>query len=99
MHSQAIGNERALLLRVRRPDAVPMGGTRRENFKANRRAEWMKRARPTQTELEALWRPRPEFIGPVAPPMWLWMHDREKQRAWRKTVNLKPKDDDNEPIP
>ena len=56
------------------------------------------RALPTQVELEALWRPRPvhRCIGPVAPPMWLWMHDREKQAAWRKQVNLQPKDEENE---
>jgi hypothetical protein len=34
-------------------------------------------------ELEALWRLDPDFIGPVAPPMWLWLHDRKKQALWR----------------
>jgi hypothetical protein len=24
----------------------------------------------------------PAFIGPVAPPMILWLHDREKQKLW-----------------
>jgi len=33
-------------------------------------------------ELEALWRPDPAFIGPVGPPMVLWLRDREKQRVW-----------------
>ena len=42
------------------------------------------RALPTQAELEALWHPRPDFIGPVGPPMELWIRDREKQAAWRK---------------
>jgi hypothetical protein len=41
-------------------------------------------ARPlTPAELEAVWRPYPSFIGPVGPPMWLWVRDREKQRLWR----------------
>ena len=54
---------------------------------------------PTPAELDLLWRGiagGPEFIGPVAPPMWLWMHDRAKQAAWRKQVNLQPKDEENE---
>ena len=34
----------------------------------------------TAEELEAMWRPRPDFIGPVAPPMWLWLHAREIDR-------------------
>lgn len=56
----------------------------------------------TPAELDLRWRISAggaEFIGPVAPPMELWLRDREKQRAWRKQVNLEPKDDDNEPIP
>ena len=40
------------------------------------------------TGLEALWRPSSGFIGPVAPPMWLWTRDREKQAAWRIACNL-----------
>ena len=46
------------------------------------------RALPTQVELEALWRPSPEFIGPVGPPMELWIRDCAKQAAWRKQMNL-----------
>jgi hypothetical protein len=46
-------------------------------------------ARPlTPAELEAVWRPYPSFIGPVGPPMWLWVRDREKQRLWRIKVSL-----------
>ena len=45
---------------------------------------------PTQAELEALWRPRPDFIGPVGPPTELWIRDREKQRLWRIATNLGP---------
>lgn len=29
-------------------------------------------ARLTPVEIEAIWRPTPAFVGPVAPPMWLW---------------------------
>ena len=36
---------------------------------------------PTPVELEALWRPDPAFIGPVAPPMWLWVRGAEAKRA------------------
>lgn len=43
-----------------------------------------------QEELEALWRPYPEFIGPAVPPMWLWLWDREAQRRWELEVNLRP---------
>jgi hypothetical protein len=39
-------------------------------------------------ELEALWRPSPDFIGPVAPPTWLWLRDSEKQAAWQARHNL-----------
>ena len=43
----------------------------------------------TQSELEALWRTGgPLFIGPVAPPMWLWVHDQKKQALWRKAHGL-----------
>jgi hypothetical protein len=41
----------------------------------------------TQRELEAFWRDLkggPDFVGPVGPPMWLWLRDHEKQRAWRE---------------
>jgi hypothetical protein len=44
----------------------------------------------TAEQLEALWRPHPAFIGPVAPPMVLWARDRERQRQWRATMNLAP---------
>lgn len=33
----------------------------------------MKCVLPTRCELEALWRGDPAFIGPVAPPMILWL--------------------------
>jgi hypothetical protein len=48
----------------------------------------------TAEELEAGWRRHPGLIGAVAPPMWLWIRDREKQRAWRKFHGLEPADDD-----
>ena len=34
------------------------------------------------------WRPSPGFIGPVAPPMWLWVKDRERQARWAAEMNL-----------
>ena len=43
---------------------------------------------PTAEALEALWRPDPAFIGPVAPPMIQWINDRDAQARWRKQVNL-----------
>jgi hypothetical protein len=42
----------------------------------------------TAEELEALWRPHPAFVGPVAPPMWLWIRNRQAQASWRIAVNL-----------
>ena len=42
----------------------------------------------TPEGFDALWRPSPDFIGPVGPPMWLWIRDREKQAAWARLVNL-----------
>jgi hypothetical protein len=42
----------------------------------------------TQRELEAFWRGHPDFIGPVGPPMTLWLRDREKQALWRKAHAL-----------
>ena len=49
-----------------------------------------KREKPSRTreKLEALWRPHPDFIGPVAPPMELWLRNREKQAVWRKNNGL-----------
>jgi hypothetical protein len=49
-----------------------------------------KRQRPRRTaaELEALWRKSSDFIGPVAPPMHLWLHDPEKQELWRERHGL-----------
>jgi hypothetical protein len=51
----------------------------------------MKRQKPprTEAELEALWRKDPGFIGPVAPPMWLWLKDEEKQERWEIEMNLR----------
>jgi hypothetical protein len=54
---------------------------------------WPKRKRGdhspfTQAELEAIWRPHPGFIGPVGPPMVLWLANREAQAKWRKRVSL-----------
>jgi hypothetical protein len=53
-----------------------------------------------QADLEAFWRSLeqggPDFVGPVGPPMHLWMHNREKQRAWREKVNLAPLPEDRE---
>lgn len=40
----------------------------------------------TDQQIEDLWRPTPDFIGPVAPPMWLWVRGRGKGDYW-----LKPK--------
>lgn len=53
----------------------------------------MKRERPppTAAELEALWRKDPAFIGPVAPPMFLWINDEERQRLWRIATSLEPR--------
>jgi hypothetical protein len=48
-----------------------------------------KNPKPRPTDLEALWRPHPAFIGPVGPPMVLWLRSREKQEAWKKRMNLK----------
>jgi len=45
--------------------------------------------RLTQAELEALWRSAPDFIGPVAPPMWLWERDRAKQALWSRKHGLR----------
>ena len=42
----------------------------------------------SEAELETLWRPSSDFIGPVAPPMWLWQRDRAKQAIWRKAHGL-----------
>jgi hypothetical protein len=50
----------------------------------------------TQRELEDFWRDLkggPGFIGPIGPPMWLWMHDREKQKAWAEKHGLRPRED------
>jgi hypothetical protein len=44
----------------------------------------------TVEELEELWRPSPEFVGPVGPPMWLWLKDADAQRAWELAMNLAP---------
>ena len=57
--------------------------------------EWPKRKRgdhspPTEAELETLWRPTPAFIGPVGPPMVIWINDRDAQARWRQQVNLAP---------
>lgn len=46
----------------------------------------------TELELEAIWRKDPNFIGPVGPPMVLWLRDREKQAQWEKDMNLRPRD-------
>lgn len=43
---------------------------------------------PTQAQREAFWRGHPDFIGPVGPPMELWLRNREKQEAWRKKHGL-----------
>jgi hypothetical protein len=45
---------------------------------------------PTPQELEALWRPYPSFIGPVAPPMVLFLRDRAAQAQWEIAMNLRP---------
>ena len=42
----------------------------------------------SEAELETLWRPSPDFIGPVGPPMWLWQRDRAKQALWRRACGL-----------
>ena len=49
---------------------------------------WPKRKRGDTTpfsraELEVAWRPDPSFIGPVGPPMLLWLNDRDKQEKWK----------------
>ena len=44
----------------------------------------------TDAELEAYWRPSPDFVGPVAPPMWLWLRDLEAQERWKIQTNLAP---------
>lgn len=43
---------------------------------------------PTQAELEVFWRGDPSFIGPVGPPMMIWINDEEAQARWRIAVNL-----------
>jgi hypothetical protein len=43
----------------------------------------------TPKELEALWRPSSDFIGPVAPPMWLWERNPEKQAIWSRMHGLR----------
>ena len=63
--------------------------TRRKFSPSSRDFEAAPEAPPE--ELDLFWRGGPEFIGPVAPPMWLWMHDREKQRLWQIATNLDPK--------
>ena len=45
----------------------------------------------TAEELEQLWRPSPDFIGPVGPPMVLWLKNAEAQREWKIAMNLAPK--------
>jgi hypothetical protein len=45
----------------------------------------------TAEELEGLWRPHPAFVGPVAPPMVLWLRDRQRQEQWEIETNLKPR--------
>lgn len=52
-----------------------------------------KRERPpsTEAELEAFWRKDPGFIGPVGPPMWLWLRDRERQEQWEIEMSLRPR--------
>jgi hypothetical protein len=44
-----------------------------------------KREKPARTEgeLEALWRPSPEFIGPVAPPMLMWFYHGCPKDDWQ----------------
>ena len=37
---------------------------------------------PTAAELEPIWRPDPAFIGPVAPPMLLWLYRGRPKNAW-----------------
>lgn len=48
----------------------------------------------TYAQLEAFWRGTPDFIGPVGPPMVLWLRDREKQKLWRKRHGLHPREDE-----
>jgi hypothetical protein len=58
-----------------------------------------KRDRHSRTleELEALWRPHPDFIGPVGPPMLLFSRDRAAQEEWEIAVNLRPRPLDDGP--
>jgi len=55
-----------------------------------RSANISRKPRPPRTEaaLEALWRKDPAFIGPVGPPMALWLRDRARQAAWSAACNL-----------
>ena len=47
-----------------------------------------KEVRPwAQEALEDLWRPSPDFIGPVAPPMWLWLKKPEDEQ-WRDMLGI-----------
>ena len=72
------GNSRAKAVVRRKPVSFPA-----DNVQANRHARSRSDNPLTRQELEALWRPGSDFIGPVAPPMWLWQRDREKQALWR----------------
>ena len=55
---------------------------------------WPDKKHPWTAEtLERLWRPSADFIGPVGPPMLLWLKDRQAQRQWRSEVNLAPADE------
>ena len=57
---------------------------------------------PTPAELDLFWRGigigGAEFIGPVGPPMELWLRDRDKQAAWREKMNLNTKGPPSESV-